>query len=325
MNSQNDKRIQKNVRLDTEEDLNKYYLINDNKIGKGAFGVVFKANSIKDKNEIVAIKKVNKEKAGSGRIKLLEQEVSLLKEVQHKNIIELFAVYETSNVLFMIMEYCESELGAFIKSKTDGFLDQNENRVLVRQLSSAIKYLHQNSIAHRDLKMENILVKTPESDTFQTKITDFGLAEKQSVSTQSGKREFLEQFCGTPVYMAPEILQKHSYSVKCDIWSLGLIVYESMTGQFAFERENLTDEDLVELIINADFNYDQRVLKQYPETARSMLKRMLQKDPAKRMTAGEILEWNWVQNTDRPNQPTALEMMEEMMAEMRAEDQAAED
>jgi len=110
-------------------------------------------------------------------------------------------------------------LGAFIKSKEGGILNQNENRALVKQLSSAIKYLHQNSIAHRDLKMENILVKT-EVDSFKSKITDFGLAEKQSVGTLSGKREFLEQFCGTPVYMAPEILQKHSYSVKCDIWRL---------------------------------------------------------------------------------------------------------
>lgn len=64
-----------------------------------------------------------------------------------------------------------------------------------------------------------IKVKT-EVDSFKSKITDFGLAEKQSVGTLSGKREFLEQFCGTPVYMAPEILQKHSYSVKCDIWRL---------------------------------------------------------------------------------------------------------
>jgi len=318
MNSQNDKRIQKNVRLDTEEDLNKYYSINDNKIGKGAFGVVFKAHSIKDKNEVVAIKKVNKEKAGSGRIKLLEQEVTLLKEVQHENIIELFAVYETSGVLFMIMEYCESELGAFIKLKEGGILNQNENRALVKQLSSAIKYLHQNSIAHRDLKMENILVKT-EVDSFKSKITDFGLAEKQSVGTLSGKREFLEQFCGTPVYMAPEILQKNSYSVQCDIWSLGLIIYESMSGKFAFERENMTEEDLIEVIIKAQFDYENENLKTYPESAKDLLKRMLTPDPAKRITAGETWNWNWVQDSNQENPKTAIELMKEMAEEMASE------
>lgn len=306
----------RNVRLDDEADLAKFYTLNDNKIGKGAFGIVYKASSIKDASEIVAIKKVNKEKAGSGRIKLLEQEVSLLKEVQHENIIELFSVYETGSVLFMVFEYCESELGSYIKSQENGILNESENRTLVRQLSSAIKYLHSLSIAHRDLKMENILVKTIGigDEKFLTKITDFGLSQKQSVGTLSGKREFLEQFCGTPVYMAPEILQKHSYSVKCDIWSLGLIIYESMSGKFAFQRENLTEDEIIEVIIKARFNYE--VLGQnYPPDAIEMLKKMLHPDPARRMSAGEILDWNWVQNSNAANPVTALDMMREMLAE----------
>lgn len=104
-------------------------------------------------------------------MKLLEQEVTLLKEVYHENIIELFAVYETNAALFMIFDFCEKELGeealeeaainlylgVYIKSQNNKVLSEADNRKLLLQLSSALKYLHANSIAHRDLKMENIL------------------------------------------------------------------------------------------------------------------------------------------------------------------------
>ena len=100
--------------------------------------------------------------------------MSLLKEVYHENIIELFAVYETNAALFMIFDYCEFELGVYIKSQPDAVLSLNDNRHLLSQLSAALKYLHANSIAHRDLKMENILVKTS-NGPFIAKITDFGL------------------------------------------------------------------------------------------------------------------------------------------------------
>jgi len=313
---------QKNIRLDDEADLSKFYTLSENNIGRGAFGVVFKGTRVimggAQSDDTVAIKKVNKEKAGSGRIKLLEQEVSLLKEVHHEHIIELFAVYETTSVLFMVFDHCDMELGVYIKTHRDGkMFNEEDNRLLVKQLSSALKYMHANSIAHRDLKMENILVKVPSNkvNNFVSKITDFGLAEKQTVGTVSGMREFLEQFCGTPVYMAPEILQKQSYSINCDVWSLGLIVYEAMTGKFAFEKENMTEDDLIELIIKADFNYKDKILLTYPDTALSMLKRMLQPDPAHRISAGELYDCSWVQGKDRADPPNAIEMMRQMLEE----------
>jgi len=311
-------RLQRNIRLDDESDLAKFYKLSENKIGKGAFGVVFKADPVKPcaHAEVqVAVKKVNKEKAGSNRVKLLEQEVTLLKEVYHENIIELFAVYETNAALFMIFDFCEKELGVYIKSQNNKVLSEADNRKLLLQLSSALKYLHANSIAHRDLKMENILVKTHESD-FTCKITDFGLAEKQTVGTMSGKREFLEQFCGTPVYMAPEILRKQSYSLNCDIWSLGLILYEAITGRFAFKRENMTEDDLIELIIKAEFNYNDKILKTYPETAVAVLRRMLQPDPAQRIQAGELHNCAWV-NDREVDPPTALDIMKQMLQEQQ--------
>jgi len=315
-------RLQRNIRLEDETDLGKFYKLSENKIGKGAFGVVFKASPVKPcthQDVPVAVKKVNKEKAGSTRVKLLEQEVSLLKEVYHENIIELFAVYETNNALFMIFDYCEQELGVYIKSQPNRVFNEADNRKLLLQLSSALKYLHANSIAHRDLKMENILVKTDE-ENFTSKITDFGLAEKQTVGTMSGKREFLEQFCGTPVYMAPEILRKQSYSLNCDIWSLGLIIYEAITGRFAFKRENMTEDDLIEVIIKAEFDYNDKILKTYPKPAVDVLRRMLQPDPALRVQAGEIFDCAWVNDSRESDPPTALDLMKEMLRETEEDD-----
>ena len=126
--------------------------------------------------------------------------------------------WDTENSEFFSFFSYLNFLGVYIKSQNNRILSECDNRKLLCQLASALKYLHGLSIAHRDLKMENILVKVDAKNDFHTKITDFGLAEKESVGTMSGKREFLEQFCGTPVYMAPEILRKQSYSLNCDIW-----------------------------------------------------------------------------------------------------------
>ncbi|XP_027708367.1 serine/threonine-protein kinase 33 [Vombatus ursinus] len=194
------------------------------KLGQGSFGVVIEVTH-KETNHKWAMKKVNKEKAGSSAVKLLEQEVNILKSVNHEHIIHLQRVFETPKRMYLVMELCEDgELKGILNSK--GHFSENETRQIIGDLGSAIAYLHKKDIVHRDLKLENILVKSRYTNeknetNFNIKVTDFGLA----VQKEGGYEAMFQTTCGTPIYMAPEVINAHDYSQQCDIWSIGVIMY----------------------------------------------------------------------------------------------------
>ncbi|PNJ24701.1 STK33 isoform 6, partial [Pongo abelii] len=127
-------------------------------LGKGSFGMVIEATDRETETKW-AIKKVNKEKAGSSAVKLLEREVNILKSVKHEHIIHLEQVFETPKKMYLVMELCEDgELKEILDRK--GHFSENETRWIIQSLASAIAYLHNNDIVHRDLKLENIMVKS---------------------------------------------------------------------------------------------------------------------------------------------------------------------
>ncbi|XP_053418015.1 serine/threonine-protein kinase 33 isoform X1 [Nycticebus coucang] len=279
-------------------------------LGQGSFGLVLEVTDRETKTKW-AIKKVNKEKAGSSAVKLLEREVNILKSVKHEHIIHLEQVFETPKKMYLVMELCEDgELKEILHKK--GHFSENETRWIIKSLASAIAYLHSNDIVHRDLKLENILVKSSFIDAnnelnLNIKVTDFGLAVKKHGRSEA----MMQSTCGTPIYMAPEVINAHDYSQQCDIWSIGVIMYILLSGEPPFLASS--EEKLFELIRKGELHFENPVWDSISDCAKSVLKQLMKVDPAHRLTAKELLDNQWLTgNTLSSVRPTnVLEMMKE--------------
>ncbi|XP_045340359.1 serine/threonine-protein kinase 33 isoform X1 [Leopardus geoffroyi] len=279
-------------------------------LGQGSFGMVFEATD-KETETKWAIKKVNKDKAGSSAVKLLEREVNILKSVKHEHIIHLEQVFETPKKMYLVMELCEDgELKEILDRK--GHFSENETRWIIQSLASAIAYLHNKDIVHRDLKLENIMVKSSFTDdnnemNLNIKVTDFGLAVKK----QGRSEAMLQTTCGTPIYMAPEVINAHDYSQQCDIWSIGVIMYILLCGEPPFLASS--EEKLFELIRKGELHFEDPIWDSISDCAKSVLKQLMKVDPAHRITAKELLDNQWITgNILSSARPTnVLEMMKQ--------------
>eukprot|EP00079_Xenopus_tropicalis_P024087 XP_012816611.1 PREDICTED: serine/threonine-protein kinase 33 isoform X2 [Xenopus tropicalis] len=296
------------TRMDDEAAIQQIYTFGK-KLGQGSFGVVIEATH-KETATKWAMKKVNREKAGSSAVKLLEREVSILKRVKHDHIIHLEEVFETPKRMYLGTELCEGgELPKILHRKK--CLSKTETRHGNRSLGSAIGYLHRKGIVHRDLKLENILVKSNdgadnEELILNIKVTDFGLAvQKGGV----GSENMLQSTCGTPIYMAPEVINDHDYSQQCDIWSTGVIMYMLLSGNPPFMAGS--EEKLFEDIRRGELKFSDAVWQGISNAAKDVLQRLLKVDPAHRITANELLDNPWITGeTTLVQRPTnVLELM----------------
>ncbi|XP_026636912.1 serine/threonine-protein kinase 33 isoform X2 [Microtus ochrogaster] len=298
------------IRMENGADIEEFYTFG-RILGQGSFGMVSEATD-KETGTKWAIKKVNKEKAGSSAVKLLEREVSILKSVKHKHIIHLEQVFETPKQMYLVMELCEDgELKEVLDVK--GHFSENETRLIIQSLASAIAYLHNKDIVHRDLKLENIMVKSSFLDdnnemNLNIKVTDFGLAVRKHGSRSEG---MMQTTCGTPIYMAPEVINAHEYSQQCDIWSIGVIMYLLLCGEPPFLANS--EEKLFELIRKGELQFEDPVWDSVSDSAKNVLKQLMKVDPAHRITAKELLDNQWLTgNTFSSVRPTnVLEMMKE--------------
>nr|XP_056707628.1 serine/threonine-protein kinase 33 [Euleptes europaea] len=277
------------------------------KLGQGSFGVVIEVTH-KETGIKWAIKKVNREKAGSSAVKLLEREVNILKRVNHEHIIHLEEVFESPKRMYLVMELCEDgELKEILHRK--GQFTENETRHIIQSLASAIAYLHRKDIVHRDLKLENILVKSSDFDEenemkLNIKVTDFGLA----VQKVGGSESMFQSTCGTPIYMAPEVISAHDYSQQCDVWSIGVIMYMLLCGEPPFLGSS--EEKLFEIIKKGELHYEHSVWKSVSEAAKHVLQLLMKVDPAHRITANELLDNQWITGeTDIQRPCNVLELM----------------
>lgn len=184
------------------------------------------------------------------RKKSVRREIRILQILHHPNIVKIYDVVETNNHLNIIMEYLPGiSLGAYLKNHPNKKVPEKNCRIIFKQLAKALAYMHQHSIAHRDIKLENIIL----DDNLIPKLIDFGFST--CIEPHKKVRCFVIEvkiFCGTPSYMAPEVVQRKEYRGEAaDIWALGVLLFVSLTGIFPFK--GATDQELYKKINNADY------------------------------------------------------------------------
>ncbi|XP_029467236.1 serine/threonine-protein kinase ULK2 isoform X2 [Rhinatrema bivittatum] len=207
-------------------------------IGHGAFAVVFKGRHRKKTDWEVAIKSINKKNLSKSQI-LLGKEIKILKELQHENIVALYDVQEMSNSVYLVMEYCNGgDLADYLQAK--GTLSEDTIRVFLQQIAAAMQILHSKGIIHRDLKPQNILLsyvtrKKASLNGIRIKIADFGFARYLHSNMMAAT------LCGSPMYMAPEVIMSQHYDAKADLWSIGTVIYQCLVGKPPFQANNPQD------------------------------------------------------------------------------------
>lgn len=266
---------------DSEGKFQDNYALGD-EIGRGGFSVVYRATSKKNGNAW-AVKIIEKSLLQDD-IKLLRREIAIMKKVDHKNILRLKEIYEDGAKVYIVMELVEgSELFDRIVDK--GYYSEKNAINIVSQILSAVSYLHEIGIAHRDLKPENLLCSGAD-ETEIVKIADFGL------SKIFNDEEELRTSCGTPGYVAPEVLMCESYDKSVDMWGIGIITYILLAGYPPFYAE--TDVALFEKIMNAEYEFEDDCWDDVSELAKDFIKHLLVKEPAQRYTAEEAIQHPWL-------------------------------
>ncbi|KAM5146622.1 calcium/calmodulin-dependent protein kinase type 1B [Mantella aurantiaca] len=262
------------------EDINMVFNIKE-KLGAGAFSEVVLAQE-KDSERLVALKCIQK-KALRGKEAVVENEIAVLKKIDHKNIVALEDIYESPSHLYLAMELVTGgEL--FDRIIERGYYTEKDASQLIQQVLDAVQYLHNMGIVHRDLKPENLLYATPFEDS-KIMISDFGLSKIEDGG-------MMATACGTPGYVAPELLEQKPYGKAVDVWALGVISYILLCGYPPFYDEN--DSELFNQIIKAEYEFDSPYWDDISESAKDFIRHLLEREPEKRLTCEQALQHPWI-------------------------------
>ena len=251
-------------------------------LGNGNFGKVRLYRDRKQKDLLFAIKTLKKETLTRSYFELIKNEVNILSNLDHPNIVKYFGVYEDDYYIHILMEYLKGyDLYKIIALKKYTGFDEKDICEIIYQLLQALSFIHNQNIIHRDIKPENILFAS-KKDYSTLKLIDFGLSAYMDKS---------KSIVGTPYYMAPEMTEGHSYP-QSDIWSLGVIVYLSLTGKYPFEAKE--NENLFQIIKKQEINLEPLNESDCSDEAKDFIIKCLTKDYHKRMTTSECLNHAWI-------------------------------
>lgn len=254
-------------------------------LGEGGYSVVKAGTSVVDKKK-VAVKIVTRAGLKPDDDASLRQEVKILDRLHHKNIVEQIDFFEEEKYFYIVLEYLDGgELFDRIVKKT--FYNEKEARDLVYIVLKAIQYMHSVNIIHRDLKPENLLLTSKEDDA-NIKIADFGFAVEVNGLNISAQ-------CGTPGYIAPEILNNHLYGKPCDMWSFGVILYILLGGYPPFHHDN--QRELFKKITKGDYQFHPDYWNTVSDEAKDLIRGLLTVDVSKRLTVEQALVHPWLQRS----------------------------
>jgi len=272
-------------------------------VGRGGFSVVYEGTE-KTTGRKVAIKVIDKKKQDAEQLKILEREIEIMRKLKHPNIVELYDVVATNDQIFMVLEFVSGgELYDQIVAR--GSFTEADAANLMRQILSATAYMHENGIAHRDLKPENLLLSTAKAD--EVKVADFGLSK----DTSSGMSA-MTTCCGSPSYVAPEVLQQGTYNNCCDIWSLGVILYVLLSGFLPFYGD--TQEELFDKILTGSYSFNHKCWEDISAQAKDLVLKMLTLNAADRPTAAQCLKHEWFSGSNPRKQLRSLESLRDLRA-----------
>ena len=269
------------------ETIDNYFMYNNVCLGSGSFSKVYLGHEKTNISNKVAIKVINLVGISSPLRIRVEQEVvigKLLKEYSNKNIVNFIDVIETSEKIYIVMEYCDS--GDLEKLMGQKCVSESDAKDYFKQIVNGIHHLNKLNIIHRDIKPANILL----SNEKEVKIADFGLSKILCSS-----EDLSMTFCGSPMYMAPELLNKESYNIHADVWAIGLILYELVYGFNPFKDCKHIDTLLLSVKDNSIFFPQLNKNKdQISEECIDLLKSMLEKDLSRRITIDQVLKHKWI-------------------------------
>ncbi|KAH8323676.1 hypothetical protein KR067_009812 [Drosophila pandora] len=257
-------------------------------IGDGNFAIVLKIKH-RETNKAYALKIIDKSKC-KGKEHYIDAEVRVMKKLDHPHIISLIMDVDQETNMYLVLEYVSGgDLFDAITQVTR--FSERQSRIMIRHLGSAMSYLHSLGIVHRDIKPENLLVELDEhGNVFELKLADFGLACEVT--------EPLYAVCGTPTYVAPEILLEVGYGLKIDVWAAGIILYILLCGFPPFVAPDNQQEPLFDAIISGVYEFPDPYWSDIGDGVRDLIANMLQSDPSVRFTSEDILDHYWTMNNE---------------------------
>lgn len=300
-----------NISLKCSKNMEKTkYILKKIPIGKGSFSTVYHATD-SQKNEY-AIKKIKLDKLEPERLAKFMQELDISIQMNHENIVKCNEIFKTDRHWYIVNEYCNyGTFSDLISALIEVNTKQRENlcHYYLNQLKNALYYLNINNIIHRDLKPQNILLTKEKNKNNEVivKLADFGFSRyfnKQQTSLNNCD-DMEATICGTPMYMAPELLIDGKYNKRADLWSYGVIMYELLYGKNPYNYpKNITH--LMHLIKQQKINY----CDGFSNDCTTLIKSLLAINPNDRITWDDFFDHKWFKNIPFPNELNFSEKLE---------------
>eukprot|EP00536_Pseudo-nitzschia_multiseries_P005552 jgi/Psemu1/254593/estExt_Genewise1Plus.C_1040074 len=259
------------------------YVLN-NEIAKGGFGTVWTANPISEEETEYAVKVIDRNKLKEKDIQSVYREVEIMKELKGKYVVQVIDFFEEEEFFYLVREYMDGGNVFFQLSKKTKYTEENAKE-LTRSLLRAVQCMHDSGIAHRDLKPQNLLLRLEGGDS-HIKVADFAFARRVHAPNCLTSR------CGSPTFVAPEILKNIPHDHRVDLWSVGVIIYLLLVGYPPFVQE--TQADLFTQIRTCNWKFYKEDWENISADARDLIESLLVADPEQRWTASESMECAWL-------------------------------